>query len=30
MEGALPLQVFQQILDSVYTARTERTGKTGR
>jgi protein-disulfide isomerase len=27
MEGALPVQVFQQILDSVYTAKT--AGKLG-
>jgi protein-disulfide isomerase len=30
LEGALPLSVFRQVLDSVYAERTGKTGKTGR
>jgi protein-disulfide isomerase len=30
MEGALPLEVFQQILDSVYTAKVGSAGKPGK
>ena len=30
LEGALPLSVFRQVLDSVYSERTGKTGRTGR
>ena len=30
LEGALPLSVFRQVLDSVYAERTGKTGRTGR
>jgi protein-disulfide isomerase len=30
LEGALPLSVFRQVLDSVYAERTGKMGKTGR
>jgi protein-disulfide isomerase len=30
LEGALPLAVFKQVLDSVYAVKTGRSGKTGR
>jgi protein-disulfide isomerase len=30
LEGALPLSVFRQVLDSVYAERTGKTGNTGR
>jgi protein-disulfide isomerase len=30
VEGALPLQIFRQVLDSVYREKTGRTGKVGK
>ncbi|HEU5305562.1 MAG TPA: thioredoxin domain-containing protein [Gemmatimonadales bacterium] len=30
MSGALPVQVFSQVLDSIYNVKAARTGKTGR
>jgi protein-disulfide isomerase len=30
LEGAVPVKVFQQVLDSVYAAKTGKTGRTGK
>jgi protein-disulfide isomerase len=30
LEGAVPLNIFRQVLDSVYARKTARTGKTGK